>query len=349
MMEIKGENFIKNVQLKQEKEELQSKINEIDTNLDTPTVSTYKYDQDIEQAENELDDIMLGAKTSTPAAQPNKKKYIVLGLALIVLFLITIVLFRVLTSKSNDDESSFVEKPEEIKQEKALNDDNIEKQYQKIINQKLKNIKDQKTEAEQKASNATLDLKSIEKEEKKIKLPLPDPKEVKKAKELKEDIFDIKNGKKIVQPKKVQPKIEPLKVAPKKEIDKILAPAKETKKPTPVKITKPVKKEQAVLAKTEPKVEKKPVQKAISKASVTTTKPQGTFVQIGAFSKPISQKYLDTISSKGLEYKLYKVKIKDKLYTKVLIGPYRNKAHAQTQMPQIKQKLQINSAFVLSF
>ncbi len=103
------------------------------------------------------------------------------------------------------------------------------------------------------------------------------------------------------------------------------------------------------MTKTEPKVEKSTPAKSASKSSAITTKPQGTFVQIGAFSKPISQKYLDSISAKGLEYKLYKVKIKDKTYTKVLIGPYRNKAHAQIQMPQIKQKLQINSAFILSF
>lgn len=344
-MEIKGENFIKNVQLKQEKEELQTKIEEIDNNLEAPTVSTFKYDQDIEQAENELDDIMLGAKDSTPASnESNKKKYIVLGLALVVLFLITIVLFRLLTSKSND-ESSFVEEKEQpIKQDKALNDDNIEKQYQKIINQKLQNIKDQKTEVEKKSSAQALDLKAIEKEEKKIVLPKPDPKEVKKAKELKEDIFDIKNGQKVVQPKKTQPKIESMQVAPKKEIDKILAPTKEIKKP----VAKVVKKEQPVFEAPKPKVTQTP-KKVVASNSATTNKPQGTFVQIGAFSKPINQKYLDDITSKGLGYKLYKVKIKDKLYTKVLIGPYRNKAHAQTQMPQIKQKLKIDSAFILSF
>lgn len=334
-MEIKGENFVKNVQLKQEKEELEAKIQEIDNNMETPTVSTFKYDQDIEQAENELDDIMLGAKTSTPTTESNKKKYIVLGLALVVLFLITIVLFRLLTNKSNDEESSFVEEKEEIKQDKALNDDNIEQQYQKIINEKLKNIKDEKTEIETKSNNEALDLKSIEKEEKKIVLPKPDPKEVKKTKELKEDIFDIKNGPKVVQPKKTQPTTKPLTVTPKKEIEKILATEKTVK-------------EKPVFKAPQPKAETKTPVKRTTKR-VTTTKPKGTFVQIGAFSKPINEKYLNNISAQGLDYTLYKVTIKEKLYTKVLIGPFRNKAHAQTQMPIVKQKLQINSAFILSF
>lgn len=324
-MEIKGENFIKNIQIQQEKEELLSQLNELDKNIEPSTSSTYEYNSN--QEDSELDDIMLENNGKTSSNKSNKKKYIALGLALTILFLLTIVAFRLLTNKSTQD-STFVE-TESIKQDKVLSDDNIEKQYQKIINEKLKTINNQKTELENKQSSKSMNLKEIEKEEKKVQIST-DVKAVQKAKELKEDIFEIKNGKKVEQPKKVTVKTTSVKIEPKKEIDKILA------KPTQ-KITKV---EKAVFAPTPAKT---------TATAATTAKPKGSFVQIGAFSKPISKDYLSNIQTQGLSYYLYKIKIKDKMYTKVLIGPYRNKAHAQNDLPSIKQKLKINSAFILSF
>lgn len=327
-MEIKGENFIKNVQIQQEKEELLSQLNELDKNIEPSTSSTYEYNSN--QDESELDDIMLQGNGNNSANTSNKKKYIILGLALIILFLLTIVAFRLLTN--NTSESAFIESKESLKQDKALNDDNIEKQYQEIINQKLKTIKNQKTELQNKESQKSLNLKEIEKEEKKVAIN-KDANAVKKAKELKEDIFEIKNSKKVAQPQKtIKPQTE--KITPKKEIDKILAKPKSV-----TKVEKPVFKKLDNQAKTnQPKT-----------TATTTTKPKGSFVQIGAFSKPINEKYLSNITAQGLSYTLYKVNINNKLYTKVLIGPYRNKAHAQTSLPTIKKKLKINSAFILSF
>lgn len=331
-MEIKGENFIKNVQIKQEQEELQAQIDQLDQNIESPSASSYEYQKN--QEENELDDIMLEDTGKSGATKSNKSKYIALGLALIVLFLLTIVAFRLLNNESTQN-SAFVENKEDIKQDKALNDDNIEQQYQKIINEKLKTIKDQKTELQNKKTSKSLNLSEIEKEEQKV-VVATNVKEVKKAKELKEDIFKIKNSKTVAQPKKEASNINAIKVAPKKEIDKILA--------TPKKISKV---EKPVFKAAPKKAEKKSV--ANKKSATTTNKPKGSFVQIGAFSKPISQDYLQNIKTQGLKYTLYKVDINNKTYTKVLIGPYRNKAHAKTSLPQIKKKLNINNAFILSF
>lgn len=328
-MEIKGENFIKNIQITQEKEELLSQLDELDKSLEPSTSSTYEYNSN--QEDSELDDIMLEGGNNTPVAKSNKKKYIALGLALIILFLLTMVAFRLLTNKSTN-ENTFVDNQENIKQDKALNNDNIEKQYQKIINEKLKTIKNQKTELQNKQSSKSMNLTEIEKEEKKVVIS-KDAKAVQKAKELKKDIFEIKNGKRVAQPKKNDHNTNAVKVQPKKEIDKILAKTQ----PKITKVEKPVFKQPTVVKKSTP-----------TKTAVTS-KPKGSFVQIGAFSKPISKDYLSNIEAKGLSYTLYKIKIKDKMYTKVLIGPYRNKAHAQTSLPQIKEKLKISSAFILSF
>ena len=333
-MEIKGENFIKNVQIKQEQEELQAQIDQLDQNIESPTASSYDYQKN--QEENELDDIMLEDNGKSGATKSNKTKYIALGLALIILFLLTIVAFRLLNNESTKN-SAFVENKEDIKQDKALNDDNIEQQYQKIINEKLKTIKDQKTELENKKASKSLSLTEIEKEEQKVVVS-KNVKEVKKTKELKEDIFKIKNSKTVAQPKKETSNINAIKVAPKKEIDKILATPKK-------KITKV---EKPVFKSAPKKVEKKTVTNKKA-TSAMTSKPKGSFVQIGAFSKPISQEYLKNIKTQGLNYRLYKVDINNKTYTKVLIGPYRNKAHAQTSLSQVKKKLNIDSAFILSF
>lgn len=328
-MEIKGEDFLKNVQMKQEQENLESRLDELDTTLSPQSNRSYAYEEQMQQAENELDDIMLGSKAVSPAATQNKKKYIVLGLSLVVLFLISIVVFKLFTNDS-DTESNLVNGTETLSQDKALSDENIEQQYQKIINEKLQTIKDQnqKTEVENKSTKKALDLNSIEKEEQKVK-PKIDAKMQEKTKELKKDIFNVSKGTTVSKPKKPTPKATPIKA--KKEIEKILA--------TPKKQTKKVVKNVA---------SKKEV-KALKSTQTTTTKPKGTFVQIGAFSKPINQKYLDEITSKNLQYVLYKVVINGKLYTKVLIGPYRNRAHAKTAEPTIKKKLQISNAFVLSF
>ena len=331
-MEIKGENFIKNVQIKQEKEELQAQIDQLDQNIEPTSTSSYTYHAN--QAENELDDIMLEDNGKSPTNKSNKKKYIALGLALIILFLLTLVVFRLL-SNNNVPNGALVEDKENIKQDKALNDDNIEQQYQKIINEKLKTINTQKTELEKKKTSKSMNLKEIEKEEKEVPVS-KDANAIQKAEELKEDIFGIKNGKKVAAPKKEASKAAAVKVAPKKEIDKILAKPKAAVS----KVEKPVFKAPKVTPK-------KPVAPKIS--NTTTIKPKGSFVQIGAFSKPISKEYLANISAKGLSYTLYKVVINNKTYTKVLIGPYRNTAHAKTTLPQIKKKLNINSAFILSF
>lgn len=333
-MEIKGENFIKNVQIKQEKEELQAQIDQLDQSLEPASTSASSYTYHANQAENELDDIMLEDNSKSPANKSNKKKYIALGLALIILFLLTLVVFRLL---SNQNVPNLVENKENIKQDKALNDDNIEQQYQKIINEKLKTINTQKTELEKKKSAKSLNLKEIEKEEKAVPVS-KDANAIQKAEELKEDIFGIKNGKKVTLPKKEEPKVPVVKVTPKKEIDKILA------KP---KVQAPVSKVEKPVFKAPVVTPKKVVAPKVS--NTTTSKPKGSFVQIGAFSKPISKEYLANITAKGLSYTLYKVEINSKMYTKVLIGPYRNKAHAQTTLPQIKKKLNISSAFILSF
>ena len=312
-MEIKGEEFIKKVQLQQEKNEIEQRLNEIknqESVYQEPVQQQRRtmppnLDKEIEiQEEQEYSDIMLN-NSNTNAV--NKKKYLILGLVLVILFLLTIIIIRLLT---NDDSSnnSFSENKEQNAQQ-VLDSENIEEQYQKIINEKLKNIKEENekvtAQPEEVVVNEKLDLQKIEEKEKVIK----------KEKPTKQDVFDVKKNEQYKPVKKVA-----------------------QKEPKP-KIKPPVK-------KVTPKAVKKTVQKT---ASSITSKPKGTFVQVGAFSKMPSDKYLQGITKKGFKYKIYKVSINNKLFHKVLIGPYNSRGQAKLAIDGIKKKLNISGAFILTF
>jgi len=324
-MEIKGEDFIKNVQIKREQTELEERLMELESqarNVNSTSSNPYEqnnpyasndnftYEEEVNKTESELDDILLGANNSSQN-KDNKKKYIILGLVLAVLFLITIIIFRLLDNESKIDDS-LAENKETIPQDKQLGD-NIEQQYQKIVNEKLKSIEalNKKTEEEKKEISEAMDLTNIQKEEKKVVVPEASPKDIQKAQELKKDIFNVEEEK-VEKPKPVVVKTTP--------------------KPTP----KPVVKQEV----------KKPVTNTGFK-SASTSKPSGTFIQVGAFSKSIDKEYMDSLRNSRLNYQLYKVDVKGTTFTKVLVGPYNTRNDALKNINSVKAKLNIKSAFIL--
>jgi len=310
-MEIKGEDFIKKVQLKQEETEIEQRLNEIKNaqavyeeqvnHKDQQPRLNPDLDREVQmQEEQEYSDIMLGKTPTSNKNNDNKKKYLVLGLVLVILFLFTIIIIRLLTNDSTENESFAKAKTNENTQT-ILEDENIEEQYQKIINNKLKTIQ----EENKKETNSKLDLEKIEEKEKVVKQPI---------KETKPDVFNVK---KTVQP---EPKPVVKKVEPK-----------------------------PVVKKVEPKpVVKKTAAQKIQSATITK-KPSGTFVQVGAFSKMPNEKYLTTITQKGFKYKIYKVSINNKMFHKVLIGPYNSRGQAKLAIDNIKKQLNISGAFILTF
>lgn len=307
-MEIRGEEFIKKVQLKQEKEEIEQRLNEIndaEAVYEEPMsyATSSRIDKEIEiQEEQEYSDIMLSSNTNN---EINKKKYLVLGLILVILFLLTIIVIRLLTNDSPEDDS--FSKSNDNKSEQVLASENIEEQYQKIINEKLKNIQEEKEQiaATEEQIESKLNLQKIEEKEQALE-------SIKK--ETKPDVFDVKKNKDVYTPTK--------KVA--------------IKEPKPI-----------VIKKTIPKPPSKEVKKVYS--NVITNKPKGNFVQIGAFSKMPNDKYLSSITKNGFTYKVYKVKINNKLFHKVLIGPYNSRGQAKLATDNIKKKLNITGAFILTF
>ncbi len=315
-MEIKGEDFIKKVQLKQEENEIEQRLNEIknaqavyegqeEEPIEEQPRRNVAPDLDRElqmQEEQEYSDIMLGKTPNNSSSnENNKKKYLVLGLVLVILFLLTIIIIRLLTNDSDEDKSFSKTQNSENKQT-ILENENIEEQYQKIINEKLKNIKEENTQSTVSNENSELNLEEIEEKEKVIEKPVQN---------MKPDVFNVK---KVAQEEpKIEKKVEP--------------------KPKPV-----VKKETP-----------KPIVKKSSSNNNITQKPQGTFVQIGAFSKMPNDKYLTSITQKGFKYKIYKVSINNKMFHKVLIGPYNSRGQAKLAIDNIKKQLNISGAFILTF
>ncbi len=83
---------------------------------------------------------------------------------------------------------------------------------------------------------------------------------------------------------------------------------------------------------------KKEVKKANLKSSV--------YIQVGVtFKTKPDKKYLRKITKAGYSYKLYTLKISGKKATKILIGPYKNKKDARSNLMKIKKAIN-KAAFI---
>ena len=107
----------------------------------------------------------------------------------------------------------------------------------------------------------------------------------------------------------------------------------------------PVKAKEEAKTKEKPQATKKLQTKKEPKvAKNTTKKPQsfkkGYYIQVGAtFKTAPDKKYLKTITTNGFGYALYKVDIKGKTATKILVGPFENASAAKNALPSIKKSI----------
>lgn len=291
-MEIKGDEFLKNVKVKQEEETLKQKLNEFENLRQQNSASNpYKEYVNNEQPyeDNELGDILLQNSAKSDSKE-NKKKYIILGVALVLLFVITIVIIRLITSDGANDVK--FQEQSTLEQDKALNDEKIQQEYQQILNDKLKKVNENSV----------------------VEIPKETQEELKQLQEQEEAL-----------------------------------PIQEEQQPNPLNIVKeeepiaePIKKEEPVITKPAVKKEPTPV-----KPSTSTAATKGVYIQIGAFSKTPSDKYLSEITSKGYTFKLHKMTVQGKDLVKVLVGPYSNRAQAQENLSNIRTTLGASGAYIL--
>lgn len=286
-MEIKGEEFIRKAQVQQEHDELDEQLNKLEE-IQTPIGQNDTIQN--EAIDTELGNIMLD--NSNPNQVNNKKKYLILGLILVILFLLTIIIIRLLGNDSKED-SFTSNKTNPIETKNLKENSNIEQNFQKIMNERIQK------NAEKEELNSENKIEDIEVQ-----------KEV--VKNNKESIIDNNLDQTI---KKIEAEIKPKK----QEI------VKEVVRKAPTQTVKDLVQD------------------------IPNNQLKGYFVQIGAFSKKPTNIYLNRIQNANLKYKIHQVNVKGKLLNKVLIGPYSSKANAMRNIENIKNKLNLSSAYVLKF
>jgi DedD protein len=188
-MEIKGEEFLKNVQSKQESENMQEHINHINENEPAAYVETSQNFQQKTQQEQELANIML-EEAPVSNNNDNKKKYLVLGLILIILFLTTILMVRLL----NDDSSETNDFNQKQKTSAVKNESSIDEEYKKILDNRV-NRQTTTSDNQNTLTEETVDSKEDTTEEQKNSID-----------EKMDKIIEKINNKEVIQEEKKTPK-----------------------------------------------------------------------------------------------------------------------------------------------
>lgn len=296
-MEVKGDEFLKNLEIEKEKAELEKRRSELNSQkfqsvyqqANSPLNSI---SPDMDTDYQELDDIRLNKNAN------NKQKYIVFGFALVLLFLITILTIRLIS-------------------EPQANNDFTGKE---ILEEEPKEIVSKTTNPSTKQINKSLDINNIIQSEDSINVQAEEKQVIKEDAQSSGDVFGME--KEVVIKKdetfssSVKPKQQVIEKIPVEEVklDKV------TPAPKP-KVIKEVKKE-------------------------VPAKLKGYFIQVGAFTKYPDKKLLNKIKVNGYRVTLHKMEVKGKLFTKVLVGGYKSKAEASTNLPYIKERINKN-AYIL--
>lgn len=355
-MQIKGEEFLRKVQLQQEREELERKLSEIEearssignNNVNINQHQSYPNNSIPEENDNELDNIMLN--TSIGSNEENKKKYLILAIVLVILFLLTIIIIRLLTNNpnKNDQFTAGGSNPTEMKK-MPEGGSNIEENYQKIMNDRLKN--DSTAQSTSQTSSADDRLKALQQQVNENQL-----KDIKEENSggvsneaLEETMKKIEEKRTAVKEKTTDTTTKKTTIA-KEEVAETVAKVKEKQKEVVEKKTETTKSSVKDLMNTTTTPKSVTNTKTLSEpVSTSTTSGNGYFIQVGAFSKKPTDNYLSNIKSANLKYKIQENNINGSTYHKVLIGPYSSKEAASEAVGSVKQKLNVASAFVVKF
>ncbi|MEA3353224.1 MAG: SPOR domain-containing protein [Campylobacterota bacterium] len=327
-MEVDGKEFLRNIGIEENKMKLekeQKKLdeskrdpfykNELEENFDNDSAYVDLSD-DTESTINHLQDIML----NPDANNKNKKKYIVLGLSLILLFIVTIFVIRIISNSDEEKQlSTPVEKTQEIDKDKLLDKIDTKEEYEKVIskNTSLPAQIDMPDVKEPEPKDIILPPKPVEKPHNVKIEKKPEPKQLKK------DLFELEK-------KETTQKIQ-------KEVTK--------------KVEKTIQKAKFpdVIEAKPRKVSQLPTPKETNFAKKSTSAPSGYYVQIGAYSKKPSDNFLNSIEKKGYNYTVHTIVVKGKKYNKVLIGAYPTKKTAMQKIDKIKKDFKNPKAYILKF
>jgi cell division septation protein DedD len=312
---------------------------------------------------NNFEDIIVSNKV-----KKDKKIYLTIFLTFITLFLVVIFIYRLIENRDYHNEHNFVHNSKKVKEEKKYNTSSLENSYKKsIIESKLK-----PSQNELKTKKIENNIANLQKDNnlENIKNSLDDEVITEKIEDnmvTLEKNKKVKNVKNIVNEQVVNKKISNTINKDKKsiktnnnlnQIDKNKISSNELQnsefleKDTKTnKISQPTKyKGNAIVSH---KIEiinfdKEQHIKNLSSFDTNIYKNR-YFIQIGAFKKSPSKKYLDSLKSLGYNYILKYEKSENILYKKLLIGPYIKKEDALNEIKTIRAKFKISNVFIRKF
>ena len=329
MIKVNGQEFVRNVHIEQDKAKLEEEKIRLDNEkeksvnkgadfFDTKSNTSYD-DLSLEPdtpINNQLEDVVLPPRTSLA----NKKKYIMLGFILVIVFITGLVIARIVSNKTQENNLNSTVITEDIQKEKILDKIDTEEEYAKTI-QENKSIED-KLDIEQPFKAPS---KTVQKEQ---ELQLPEP--------IKE-----KPPVKIEKPTKPKEKLKDLfeLEKPKKEVKKVVKEVKKTVSELPKKIKQNIPNKKIVIAP--------PSVKDLDKNAAN--KLSGYYIQIAALTKKPSKSFLANIIRRGYDYAIYPITIKGKKYNKVLIGAYPTKRLAKKVIGKVKKDFKNPSAYIIKF
>ena len=332
-MQIKGDEFIKKVQIQQEREELERKLNEleeVEMSINNDSV-IFEKNNNVEQNEHELDNIMLGSSITN---EDNKKKYLILGIVLVVLFLLTIIIIRLLTNEAPKEDQFTSNSATSTEMKKLSESDNIEQNFQKIINERVKKDANEPMVPEVQGNTSGTSNGKVE-----------DGGSTKAFENLQKEAENYNPNTSGISDEAIDQTI--------KKVEKSKSANKE--KPVVKQKEEALPKEDTVVKKVET-TKRSSIKDLVETPSSTRTNDSssssvssGYFIQIGALTKKPTDSYVNSIRSANLKYKIYQDTVNGVSYNKVLIGPYSSKAAASENIEDVKQKLNVTSAFVVKF
>jgi DedD protein len=366
-MEVDGKEFMRNVGIEQDKERLLKEQKRLEALKREAYIREEEQKAEQQRAAEEaaFADLTLNNGSmdnlSTPPSNPTlnnedsiediklesedpnktKRKYILLGIALILVFVITILVIRVLSNNDTEQKMENLNpQHKELATDKILDKIDTNEEYQKAL--ELNKAKEEVRQKEEAGKAVIPDVAIGEEKVNNIPLVIETPKS---KEEPKKDLFGLNKNNESLTAKKVETAVktdaeEKLMDKPKKSIADIYKRMEQAEQ-----------KQQTVTQKTNI-ANSKTVEKTVTKASPkksTTAIVSGYYIQIGAFTKQPGNKLLNEVESKGFSYVIHPMVVKGTKYNKVLIGPYPTKTAAKNNLNTIKQQLKKPSAYVLKF
>ncbi len=348
-MEVDGKEFMRNVGIEQDKERLAQEQKRLEALKREAYLREEENARMQNQEESTFADISLNSapplnrideptvedlKLAQDDPDKTKRRYILLGIALILVFVITILVIRIISNSDTEEKMENLNpQQQELSTDKILNKIDTNEEYQKAIDKNLAKEEAKKLDEAKKSKVPDVGIDEEKVENTPLVIEKPKPKE-----KPKKDLFGLNEQKKAVETSqsvtvkqevtKTQPKIVEVAKQTQKTVTKVSTP--------PKKIVKPVVQKPKTI---------KPAPKAIPKQ--TTQNISGFYIQVGAFTKQPSEKLLSEIKAKGFSYVIHPMTIKGTKYNKVLIGAYPTRQSAQNNLNVVKQKLKKPGAYIL--